>query len=233
MVLERYRERLAPYLDRSIRPWLEWSPAALTGLGFALLAVAGFLSFLVRYTTPYLFLPVAVLIFAGGVFDALDGEVARRTGRTSLRGDFLDHVLDRYGDVAVVLGLAASGFTILWLALLALVSLLLTSYMGTQAQALGIGRVYRGLLSRADRILLLSAAAFLEFLFVLPPLIPGFSLARFSVAGVSLTVFDVLFVYFVFAGQWTVFTRGRQIWRALPAGPPLPPPPAAPPPPRP
>ena len=229
MVLEEYRARLAPYLDRWIRPWLAWSPATLSALGFGLLAVAGVLSLLVRYTTPYLFFPVAALIFTGGIFDVLDGEVARRTGRTSSRGDFLDHVLDRYGDVAVLLGLAASGFAISWLALVALVSVLLASYMGTQAQALGLGRVYRGLLSRADRLLLLSAVAFLEFLLVLPPWVPGFSLARFTIAGVSLTVFDLLFVYFVVAGQWTVITRGRQIWAGLGPAPRLPPPPPPPP----
>ncbi|MGC2288951.1 MAG: CDP-alcohol phosphatidyltransferase family protein, partial [Thermoplasmata archaeon] len=97
MVVEKYRARLAPYLDRWVRPWMGWSPAALSMLGFGLLIAAGVLCLLTRYTTPYLFLPVAALIFAGGVFDVLDGEVARRTGRASPRGDLLDHVLDRYG----------------------------------------------------------------------------------------------------------------------------------------
>ncbi len=226
MVLESYRARLAPYLDRWVRPWLGWSPASLTWLGFGLLVAAGLLALFTRYV-PYLFLAIAVLIFAGGAFDLLDGEVARRTHRASLRGDFLDHVLDRYGDVVVVLGLAASGFAVPWLALGALVSLLLASYIGTQAQAVGVGRLYRGLLSRADRLLLLSAVAFLEFLLVLPPLVPGTSLAHFRIAGVSLTVFDLLFVYFVVAGQWTVFTRAREVWRRLPPSPPVPPPPPA------
>lgn len=222
-------------MDRWVRPWLGWSPAVLSWIGFVLLVAAGGLAFLTRYTTPYLFFPVAALIFAGGVFDVLDGEVARRTGRSSLRGDFLDHVLDRYGDVAVVLGLAVSGFAIPTLALLALVSLLLASYMGTQAQALGVGRIYRGLLSRADRLLLLSGVALLEFLLVLPPLVPGVSWARFQGAGVSFTVFDVLFVWFVVAGQWTVVTRAREIASALPPNRPYrpTPPPAVPPPPRP
>jgi archaetidylinositol phosphate synthase len=229
MVLEGYRARLAPYMDRIVRPWLGWSPASLSGLGFGLLVAGGLLSLLTRFTTPYLFLAVAVLVFAGGVFDLLDGEVARRTRQSSLRGDLLDHVLDRYGDVVVVLGIAASGFVISWLALLALVSLLLASYMGTQAQALGLGRLYHGLLSRADRLLLLSAVAFLEFLLVLPPIVPGTSLAHFVVAGVSLTVFDLLFVYFVAAGQWTAVSRAREIWRALPRAALLPPPGAPPP----
>lgn len=216
MVLEGYRRRLQPYLDRWIAPWLSWSPAALSGVAIGLLLLAGLLALLVRFTTPYLFLAVSALIFAGGAFDVLDGEVARRTNRASARGDFLDHVLDRYGDVALALGIAVSSYAIPLLALLALVSLLLTSYMGTQAQALGLSRLYPGLLSRADRLLLLSGAAFVEFLFVLPwPWSPPVSLARFSILGVSLTVFDLVFAYFVVAGQWTVFSRGRRIWVAL------------------
>ena len=59
-----------------------------------------------RWTSPIVFLGVAVLIFASGVFDALDGEVARRTKRESPRGDLLDHVLDRYADIAILLGIA-------------------------------------------------------------------------------------------------------------------------------
>jgi adenylate kinase len=73
MVLERYRARLAPYMDRWVRPWLGWSPAGLSWIGFGLLGGAGLFSLLVRYTTPYLFLLVAILIFAGGAFDVLDG----------------------------------------------------------------------------------------------------------------------------------------------------------------
>ncbi len=216
MVLERYRLRIAPYLDRWVAPWLSWSPTTLSGVALGLILLAALLGLVVRYTTPYLFLAVAVLIFAGGAFDVLDGEVARRTHRVTVRGDFLDHVFDRYGDVALVLGIAVSSYAIPLLALLALVSLLLTSYMGTQAQALGLGRMYHGLLSRADRLLLLSAAAFLEFLFVLPwPWTPTVVLARFSIAGISLTVFDLVFVYFLVAGQWTAFSRARRIWGAV------------------
>src|SRR5579863_8678168 len=168
MVLEGYRARVEPYLARLARPFLNWAPNRISILSLVLTVVAAVLAALVYWFGPLLFLPVAALIFAGGVFDVLDGEVARRTNRTSVRGDFLDHVFDRYADIVLVLGIAVSGFAHPLLALLALVSLLLTSYMGTQAQALGRGRLYRGLLSRADRLLLLSIATFLEFDLSLP-----------------------------------------------------------------
>lgn len=219
MVLEGYRARFAPYLERLARPWMSWTPARLSGLAFGLTLAGAALAALVRWTTPYLFLPVAALILLGGAFDIIDGEVARRTSRASARGDFLDHVLDRYGDTILVVGIAISGFAIPTLAFLALASLLLTSYMGTQAQAVGQGRLYAGLLSRADRLVVLAAVTFLEFDWSLPwPWAPSAPWSRFHLGGLEFTVIDVAFVYFVIAGQWTAIARALRVYRAIPEG---------------
>ena len=217
MVAEAYRRRVAPYVERLSTPFLGWSPNSLSTLALGLAGAAAILAVLVRWTTPLLFLPVSLLIFFSGTFDVLDGAVARRTGRSSVRGDFLDHVFDRYADVLLVVGLAFSGFAYPPLALLALVSLLLTSYMGTQAQAVGQGRLYGGLLGRADRLLILAAAAFLEFDLSLPwPWAPTAPLSQIHLYGVTFTVIDLAFVYFVIAGQWTAASRALRVYRALP-----------------
>ncbi|EQD39556.1 CDP-alcohol phosphatidyltransferase, partial [mine drainage metagenome] len=159
-------------------------------LGTAL--AAGALAAAVRFTTPLLFLGVSVLVVVSGVWDALDGEVARRTGRATVRGDFLDHVFDRYADLFVLLGIAASGYADPILALLALVSLLLTSYMGTQAQAVGRGRMYGGLVGRADRLVILAVATFLQFDWSLPwPWAPTRPWESFAAWGLRFTVLDV------------------------------------------
>jgi archaetidylinositol phosphate synthase len=217
MVLEEYRARVAPYVARIARPFLGWRPDRLTWLALGLAVGAAVLSALVRWTTPLLFLPVALLIFGSGLFDVLDGAVARTTGRTSARGDFLDHVVDRYADVVIVLGIAVSGYASPVLALLALVSLLLASYMGTQAQAVGQGRLYRGLLTRADRLVVLALATFLEFDWSLPwPWAPSEPWSRFHAAGIGFTVIDVALLYFVIAGQWTAISRAVRTYRAIP-----------------
>jgi archaetidylinositol phosphate synthase len=216
MVLEGYRERLRPYIERVARPFLGWSPDSLSWLAITLAVAAAMLAVAVRWTTPLLFLPVSLLIFGAGLFDVIDGSVARSTGRSSARGDLLDHVLDRYADFVILIGIALSGYAIPSLALLALASLLLTSYMGTQAQAVGQGRLYAGLLSRADRLVVLALATFLEFDWSLPwPWAVSEPWSRFHLAGVGFTVIDVAFVYFVIAGQWTAFSRARRTYRAL------------------
>jgi archaetidylinositol phosphate synthase len=217
MVLEGYRARVQPYVARLARPFLGWSPNAVSGLAFALAAAAAGVAALVRWTGPLLFLPVAVLVFLSGLFDVLDGEVARATHRASRRGDLLDHVLDRYADLLIVVGIAVSGYADPVLALLALASLLLTSYMGTQAQAVGVGRLYGGWLARADRLVVLALAAFLEFDWSLPwPWAPGAPFVRFHALGLSFTVLDVAFLYFVIAGQATAIARAARAYRALP-----------------
>ena len=89
------------------------------------------------------------------MFDAIDGKVAKLTNRATARGDFLDHALDRYADVFMVGALALSSWCRPGIGLLAIVGVFLTSYMGTQAQAIGHKRDYSGFLGRADRLALL------------------------------------------------------------------------------
>jgi len=83
--------------------------------------------------------------------DLLDGALARRQGTDSTAGDLLDHVLDRYADIVIIAGLAA-GVEAYLLGFLAVTGVLMTSYLGTQAQAVGLDRVYGGLVGRADRL---------------------------------------------------------------------------------
>lgn len=108
------------------------------------------------------FIVGGALVLANGLLDAVDGALARRLGVESRRGDLVDHTIDRFADVSILLGLTFSTETperSIQLGLFAIVGVLLTSYMGTQAQAVGAGRVYSGMLGRAYRILMILAAA--------------------------------------------------------------------------
>ena len=220
MTLNRYRGTALPWLRRAAAPFLGWKPSSLSLLAVATAALAGGLAAAVRWTTPVLFLGVSALVILSGFWDALDGEVARQTGRASLRGDFLDHVLDRYADLFLLVGIALSGFADPALALLALVSLLLTSYMGTQAQAVGQGRMYGGLVGRADRLVILAVAAFLEFDWSLPwPWASTRPWERFAAFGVHFTVLDVALALLVVTSQWTALSRAVRTYRSLPPAP--------------
>lgn len=122
------------------------TPNAVTLFSVFVAFVAAFLLYL---ATPAAYVAAAVLVVVNGVFDVVDGELARRTGTASDKGDLLDHVADRYADTAVVAG-AAGGIGGWFLGSLAVSGVLLVADAGTAAQASGVGRLYRGFLTRAD-----------------------------------------------------------------------------------
>jgi len=156
MTLDRYRHladrALAPFVRASVG--LGLSPDAVSVLAF-LVAVAAAATFAVG--GPW-YLAGAALVFANGWLDLLDGRLARELDVASPSGDLVDHVLDRYADVAIVAGLAA-GIGRWGLGFAAITGVLLTSYLGTQAEAVGLERVYGGLLGRADRLALVGVVA--------------------------------------------------------------------------
>ena len=153
-------DRLRPVADRAMGPFVRASvavgltPDSVSVVAFVLAGAAG-----VAFAAgePW-YLPGAVLVFLNGWLDLLDGRLARELGVASASGDLLDHVLDRYADVVVVAGLAA-GVGRYGLGFAAVTGVLLTSYLGTQAEAVGLERVYGGLLGRADRLALIGVVA--------------------------------------------------------------------------
>jgi CDP-diacylglycerol---glycerol-3-phosphate 3-phosphatidyltransferase len=124
--------------------------AALFGLGYA--RVAG------------------LVMLLGGLFDALDGAVARESNRMSAFGAFLDSTLDRLSEAAIFVGIiyfyaAASRPYEALLAGAAMTFSLLTSYARARAEGLNI-ECQVGLLERAGRVVILSAFSIAGFLTV-------------------------------------------------------------------
>ena len=108
------------------------------------------------------------LLLLSGIFDLLDGQVARQGGKITTFGAFYDSTLDRIGEAAVFVGLIFYFLTgplpadmkswALAAGLLALVASLLVSYTRARAEALGIENKV-GIAPRAERILLLGLPA--------------------------------------------------------------------------
>lgn len=199
-------------------------PNTISWLSFVLAIAAG----LTVYLSPsyyWILLPIAsVLVLLSGLFDAIDGKVARLTGKASKKGDLLDHILDRYSDVFMIGGIAFSAWCSPYIGMLALIGVLLTSYMGTQAQAIGAGRLYAGLLGRADRVVLLTLAPVVQMLFVVllaPFSSPGVGAPLYTWGwinfgyGVSLSIFEIVMLWFAVVGNITAVQRALTIWKRL------------------
>jgi len=206
VVLDAYRHLADAVLDPIARRLTNVSPDALSAAALVSAGFAG-ISFLFRGGWPLAL--GAFFVFLNALLDALDGKVAKITGKASRRGDFLDHVLDRYADVLMLGGLAIGPYVPVWLGLLAIVGVLLTSYMGTQAQAVGPGRDYRGILGRADRLVILVVAVVLQAGFD-PNSIRdlGVEPYRYSILGWAMVLFAVL-------GNLTAIQRAVSTWRYL------------------
>lgn len=220
MVLEDYREQADPYLNPIASYFVHTHPNTMTWLAFVFAVLAGLTfvatNFLGQFSTYALFL-AASLIFLNAIFDALDGKVARLSKRVSKRGDFLDHVLDRYADLFIIGGMTISPFCDPWIGVLAIVGVIFASYMGTQAQAVGVKRDYSGLLGRSDRLVLLIFVPLIQMFLELVRLLPSSHHFPVAVAGVTvnLSVIEIMMIWFAIAGNATAIQRASSTWKEL------------------
>lgn len=204
MVLDNYRSTLDWWLVPLAKVLRRVHPDVFTWTSLLMAAGGGILFWRSDATSAGLqmLLWAWVLVGLNSILDLLDGKVAQMTGKASPRGDFLDHAVDRFSDTAFVLGLAFSPWANEALGLAALAGTLLTSYMGTQAQAVGLKRHYGGLLGRADRMVLLLAV----------PLLQAFWSATtgrrtFSLLGWDTSFLELLLAYFAVVGVLTTAQR--------------------------
>ena len=162
---ERYLRIIGPL--RKVLTRLGVHPNILSITGLILSVVAGFV-----YSMGSFFWAAWIVVLAG-TCDALDGELARQTGKNSRFGAFFDSALDRYSDGVILIGLGwyfAGGPVLLGtgseasggyqspgavvLIILAMVGSFMVSYTRARAEALGL-ECKIGLMQRPERITLL------------------------------------------------------------------------------
>jgi CDP-diacylglycerol--glycerol-3-phosphate 3-phosphatidyltransferase len=155
-----FRETSKEALLFALRPVVRWlsvmrvRPDTLTVIGWTL-ALGAAVLFGLGYARV-----AGLVMLLGGLFDALDGAVARETNRMSSFGAFLDSTLDRLSEAAVFVGLifyyaSANRPYEALLAGVAMTFSLLTSYTRARAEGLNINCEV-GLLERAGRVVILS-----------------------------------------------------------------------------
>ena len=167
------------------------TPNALTAAGVTLCAASAVLVYF-EYRHELLFFWLGAAVFVvGSILDILDGALARRSGKGTPFGAFLDSTTDRIGE-AFMLGAIALVFhrdgneVALAFAFAAVAGSLLVSYTRARAEALGLkGDV--GIGSRAERVVVITA---------------GLVLAPWGLLPWA--------IYLLTATAW--FTVGQRIW---------------------
>ena len=210
MVLDGQRARADFALTPVATKMINVNPNLVSWMGLILAAVCGILFFFsAREGMDYLLLVGAVTVLVSGYFDALDGKIAKLAGKAGRKGDYLDHVFDRYADVFMIGGVAVSAWCDPYLGMLALIGVLLTSYMGTQAQAIGAPRLYAGLLGRADRVVLSTLFPIIQYVMTL------IGYGSFTVMGFDINWLEIMMIWFAVVGNLTAIQRGIITWRNL------------------
>lgn len=109
-----------------------------------------------------------VLVFVSGLFDVIDGAVARKTGRVTRFGAVYDSTMDRYSEVTVFFGL---GFYLIGnhfyltsvAAVFAVGGSIMVSYIRARAETLGF-KANVGLARRQERVIILGLGLVLNVL---------------------------------------------------------------------
>jgi len=184
--LRRKSEKVFSRLGRLLSPVI--TPMGLTVLGLLSSIVATLF-----YSYRWLFWAGVAILFSG-LFDVLDGVVARLSNRASGFGGTLDALVDRYTEFFYVLGPVLGGYVDWPLAFVAMFSIIASSYVRARAESTGgMKDASVGILERVEKILIISAATFLN------PLVDG-------VIWFSMILMIVL-------GQITVLQRLYATWR--------------------
>jgi archaetidylinositol phosphate synthase len=194
MTLDQYRSHVKVYFDPlvTIAIRCRLTPNFFTIAAFFASAAAGVLFW--QHLEFWGLLAVALNAFC----DAMDGAVAREMKIQSKRGDFLDHAVDRYADIFIICGLFAGGLVPWQIGVFALTGVLMSSYLGTQAQAVGVGRYYGGLLGRADRLVMIMVVGIIDLLF--------------PVSFYGLTWIGWMLILFGVFGHFTALQRFAYVW---------------------
>ena len=107
------------WLARNMPPWIK--PDHLTLLGFAAMMVAGICYALAKWWAPALLI-VNLCLAINWFGDSLDGTLARTRNKQRPRyGFYVDHIIDAFGILFIICGLALSGYMTWTIALAVLV----------------------------------------------------------------------------------------------------------------
>ncbi len=143
-----------------------FTPNKISFIGFILSLIG---SFLIAngwlYESLWLSWIVPTFVGLAGTFDLLDGEVARRTGKVTPAGAYLDSNLDRLSDAILILSLIYGGLINFLLGYILLFLIIMISYSRSRAENEGVDMKGIGFMERAERMLFLIFTIILELIF--------------------------------------------------------------------
>jgi archaetidylinositol phosphate synthase len=162
-LLNRFREKITPITTRIGNNFgsLGLSPTFWSMIGFAFAIISsiffGLTNFLNQQGLEFPWQVIAsIMLLISGFFDIVDGSVARVMKKTTTRGAFLDSNFDKVSEALILIAIAIGGLSNPILAMIALSTSILVSYLRARAESLGIELKGIGVGERAERLLILA-----------------------------------------------------------------------------
>lgn len=218
-----------PLVYKVIQPFIEFlsragvTPNAVTVAGFVM-NIGATVVFVYGTNTArgdmrYVAFGGCIILFAG-LFDMIDGRLARVSKQESRFGALFDSVLDRYSELVMFLGIcyylvAQQYFLSSLFAFVAMIGSVMVSYVRARAEGLGI-ECKGGMMQRPERVLLVGISAIVcgltqsyagDFRFV----VPGTDFPYFE----NITIFTFPIFVMAVLTNWTAIQRLRESKIAL------------------
>jgi archaetidylinositol phosphate synthase len=179
-VLNNLRDTLRPTLEKIGKGFASTGLSAnfwtFVGLGFALLSAVVY-----GMGIEFGLIIGGVLLLVSGFFDMIDGQVARVTGKSSKKGEYLDSMFDKIAEVAIFLGILVGGYVEPYLVLLAITLSLLVSYARSKSDIINIKLQGIGIGERAERLLVIAIIGiigFMDYAVIIVVIIAGITLIQ-------------------------------------------------------
>lgn len=161
-----------------------------------------------------------IMVLVAGLFDMLDGHLARLSHQSSTFGAFYDSVLDRYSELFMFLGIcfylgAHHFFISSLLAFIAMIGSIMVSYIRARAEGLGI-ECKVGLMQRPERILTIGISAILYGLITW-----SFGLFKYNMFGLdalpleNISIFIVPILLLAVLANYTAFQRLHHCYKQM------------------
>ena len=159
-------QSLQNYFVKMLTPLIKFlslrglSPNSITVAGVVITFIAAVVLYMGQLRT------AGLLILLGGLFDTVDGLIARNTGKSTRFGALLDSSLDRYSEFIILLGSAAyfihlEEYGTSAGAMVALCGSFMVSYTRAKAESLGF-EIKLGIMQRPERIVLIGLSALIH-----------------------------------------------------------------------
>jgi archaetidylinositol phosphate synthase len=196
------------------------TPNKISFIGFILILIGSFLIAIHwMYASLWFSWIVPAFIGLAGTFDLLDGEVARRTGKETPAGAYLDSNLDRLSDALLVLGMIIGGLLNYLLGYIILFLMIMISYTRSRAENEGVDMKGIGFMERAERMLFLIFTIIIELIFYFSTqLIFGEPITIFIpfITQVPVSpIFLIGIIIFIFTLVYTIFQRLSYTFKKL------------------